>query len=356
MTSQVEKIQVCANIDYEVSIGVHWEEVLRTISARHEKVVLIAPPTIDQLFLLSAICKESSIALFLTPEGESQKDIDIVHKIWEFLGEIQADRTSAIVGMGGGATTDLAGFVAATWLRGIAWYALPTTLAGMVDAAVGGKTGINTASGKNLVGSFYSPRSVEIDLKFLETLSDRDFSAGLAEVIKCGFIRDATIIDDLEKSPTIKSARSIALELVTKSVQVKADVVSVDFTESRLREILNFGHTFGHAVEKHSQYKLRHGEAVAIGLHFAFVLSEKLLDLDAGLTTRLCSLLKSFQLPTTIAGKDYPWPSIVELMLSDKKTRNGSIRFIGLNGVESTEWLENVDQEILHEVYERIST
>jgi 3-dehydroquinate synthase len=356
MSTAVQKIQVCADINYSVNIGVQWKDALRAISARHEKIVLIAPPTIEKLLSLSEFCKESSIALFLTPEGESQKDIEVVQKIWGFLGEMHADRQCAIVGLGGGATTDLAGFVAATWLRGITWYAMPTTLAGMVDAAVGGKTGINTVAGKNLVGSFCSPKSVEIDLKFLETLPDRDFSAGLAEVIKCGFIRDATIIDDLEKGSTVKSAREIAFDLIAKSIQVKADVVSVDFTESRLREILNFGHTFGHAVEKHSQYRLRHGEAVSIGLHYAFVLSEKSLELDPGQTARLCSLLKGFLLPTTIERKDFPWSSMVELMLSDKKTRNGNIRFIGLSRIESIEWLEVVDHQTLYEAYERIST
>ena len=225
----------------------------------------------------------------------------------------------------------------------------------MVDASIGGKTGINVEQGKNLVGSFYSPRSVEIDVGFLDSLSDRDFSAGLAEIIKSGFIRDISILVLLENHLDVPSARSIVTELITKTAQVKADVVSQDFTESRLREILNYGHTFGHAIEKLSQYQLRHGEAVSIGLHFASLLSEDLLGLQESNTKRLLDLLNAYGLPSTFPKEKYPWPDLLRLMMSDKKTRDGSLRFIGLEDVAKVQWLEAVNPDQLQKIYGKIA-
>ncbi len=347
-------ISVTAEKTYMVNIGVDWQLAVKEIMSRHSTLVVIAPNDVVELYSLRDFCAQSHALLFISPEGELQKEFSLVGEIWDFLGRHQVDRSAGIIGIGGGATTDLAGFIAATWLRGISWYAVPTTLAGMVDAAIGGKTGINTDAGKNLVGSFYSPQSVEIDLGFLDSLPDRDFSAGLAEVIKSGFIRDMTIIDSLERNADLVSARNIAAELVSKSVQVKSDVVSIDFTESKAREILNFGHTFGHAVERYSDYSLRHGEAVSVGLHFAFLLSEQLLDLDPKHTGRLLALLHSFSLPTTLSQNDYPWPEMVKLMATDKKTRHGNLRFIGLNHDLEIVWIEKVDINVLRSVYERI--
>jgi len=353
MTAKI--ITVTAERNYQVDVGIDWQEAVEEIISNHSTVIVIAPAAVANLISLDTFCSQFGALLFITPDGELQKDFSVVENIWNFLGTHQVDRTAGIIGIGGGATTDLAGFIAATWLRGIAWYAVPTTLAGMVDAAIGGKTGINTGAGKNLVGSFYSPHSVEIDLKFLDSLPDRDFSAGLAEVIKAGFIRDMTIIDSLENGADLVSARNISAELIAKSVKVKSDVVSVDFTESKMREILNFGHTFGHAVERYSDYSLRHGEAVSIGLHFAFLLSEQLLALDSNETARLIRLLHSFTLPTSILKKDYPWAQMLKLMTTDKKTRQGNLRFIGLDHDLKVVWLENVDIDVLHAVYERIA-
>jgi len=353
MTTKI--ISVTAERNYHVNVGIDWQEAVQKIMSQHSTVVVIAPNDVVELFSLHSFFSQSDAHLFISPDGERQKDYSVVQKIWDFLGTLQVDRSAAIIGIGGGATTDLAGFIAATWLRGIAWYAVPTTLAGMVDAAIGGKTGINTSAGKNLVGSFYSPQSVEIDLKFLDSLPDRDFSAGLAEVIKSGFISDMSIIDSLENGADMVSARNISAELVAKSVQVKSDVVSVDFTESKIREILNFGHTFGHAVERHSNYTLRHGEAVSIGLHFAFLLSEQLLELDPKHTNRLLTLLHSFGLPATVHRIDFPWAQMLKLMTTDKKTRQGNLRFIGLGHDLKVVWLENVDTDVLRSVYERIA-
>jgi len=348
------KIPVHAEIDYDILVGDEWIRFLARTLSEHKKSMIIAPSIIAQSAELKKLCEDSETILFITPDGEDQKHIAVVERAWQMLGEKEFGRTDAIIGIGGGATTDFAGFVAATWLRGIAWYAIPTTLAGMVDAAVGGKTGINTAAGKNLVGSFYSPKAVCIDISWLDSLSDRDFSAGLAEVIKTGFIRDLSILELLEEVSGVREARTLSKKLVAKSVGVKAHVVSADFREGKLREILNFGHTFGHAIEKQADYSLRHGEAVSIGLHFAAVLSEASLTMDHSVTTRLLALLQKFNLPISISKQDFPWKDIYPLMVGDKKSRDGRIRFIGLNAAGEPAWIEDASAELLHHTYEKI--
>ena len=350
----MHKIEVKAEHLYSVTIGADWRQSLIQLRSLHHKVLIIAPQSLVSLVGLEDIAEELAATLFIVPEAEAQKEINNVNSIWEFLGEHEFGRKDAIVAIGGGATTDLGGFVAATWLRGIDWYAFPTSLAGMVDASVGGKTGINTKAGKNLVGSFYSPRSVVVDLSWLESLPDRDFSAGLAEVIKTGYIRDHSILELLKEVSSVENARRLAPGLIAKSVSVKAEVVSSDFKEGKLREILNFGHTFGHAIEKSSGYSLRHGEAVSIGLHFAALLSEELLDFPREETLELVHLLSKFSLPTSIARGDYSWDDLLSIMSGDKKSRSGKIRFVGLTEIGEPAWLESVEPELLRGVYERI--
>ena len=341
------EISVKAEREYQVAISTSWRDELETILARHEKVAIIAPKTIVDLFDIS------HEHLIIVPDGEAQKDIATVTFLWERFGDISLGRKDAVVGIGGGATTDLAGFAAASWLRGVDWYAIPTSLAAMVDASVGGKTGINTVHGKNLVGAFNSPARVIIDLAFLDSLSDRDFAAGLAEVIKTGFISDEIILDIIFGHSTIALARTVQEELIARSVAVKAKVVSNDFQESKLREILNFGHTFGHAVEKSSNYQLRHGEAVAIGLHFALRLSEVTSGFNPEFTERFLGLCHLLDLPTTYQGE---WPALLDLMRSDKKARGSQIRFIALAAIGEPVWLEGVNEALLKSVYERISS
>jgi 3-dehydroquinate synthase len=217
----------------------------------------------------------------------------------------------------------------------------------MVDAAIGGKTGINARSGKNLIGSFYSPAGVFIDLAFLNTLPKRDISAGMAEVIKCGFIADYKILnlaqdDDLDYE-----------QLISRSIKVKADVVSKDFKESKLREILNYGHTLGHAIEKNSGYKLRHGEAVSIGMVFAAELSRQLAGLsdDAVLLHR--ELLRNFDLPISYPSNKFK--PLLALLASDKKVKNSKLRFIGISKIGKPVWFDDVSPGTLSKVYERIA-
>lgn len=341
------EIQVASDRDYQISIGVDWRAECDAIRSRYSKVLIIAPAELKEMLSLS------DESVFYVPEGESQKDISIATQIWDELGRRQLGRADAIVGIGGGATTDLAGFVAATWLRGIDWYAIPTTLAAMVDASIGGKTGINTTAGKNLVGVFYSPNHVIINTSFLDSLSDRDYAAGLAEVIKTGLIADATILTRLQGLPSLTEVRNFSTELIEKSAQVKADVVSKDFKEGKLREVLNFGHTFGHAVEKSMNYQLRHGEAVSIGLVYALMLSEDLAGLDPLHTSNAIELLQRFGLPTTVTGLS--WEALLQLMWGDKKTRGSQLRFIGIEDISRPVWLETVTVEQARSIYERIS-
>ncbi len=348
----MDNIKVTSDIDYEVFVDSSWRGFIEGILETHKKVLVIAPTFVADRAQLKELCASSNRVLFITPDGEAQKDFATVERLWSILGEQEFGRTDAIVAVGGGATTDLAGFVAATWLRGIAWYAIPTTLAGMVDASVGGKTGINTLSGKNLVGSFYSPRAVCADMEWLVSLGDRDFSAGLAEVIKTGCIKDLSILDLLEGVSGIAEARTLSSELVSRSISVKAQVVSADFKESKFREILNFGHTFGHAIEKLSGYSLRHGESVAIGLHYAARLSEEVFGFSQ--TDRITQTLLKFELPISVGREEFSWPDLLSLMAGDKKSRDGRIRFIGLRALGEPDWIETASPELLFATYEKI--
>lgn len=352
----MKSVKVSAEIQYEVQIGTPWRQALSQAISSHDKALIIVPEFIENKFnLIEQFSSDPKTTVFVTPTGEDAKTIDVANQIWEELGKIDLGRKDCIIGFGGGSTTDLAGFVAASWLRGVKWYAVATTLAGMVDAAVGGKTGINTNAGKNLVGAFHSPQVVYIDPTLLETLSDRDFASGLAEVIKCGYIADPSILEDVRRHPSLQGARSIAEDLIKKSVQVKADVVSQDFMESGLREILNYGHTCAHAVEKLSGYTLRHGEAVAIGLVFASYLSEAALNLNPEVTTELIAILTAYGLPTRIDSSKYSWESISALMLGDKKSRSGVLRFVGVRELGEPDWVNGPDASILVSIYERMS-
>jgi 3-dehydroquinate synthase len=296
------------------------------------------------------------IHLMEIPDGEAGKEAKTLESLWDQLGAAGFTRSDLLVAIGGGATTDIAGFAAATWLRGIDWLAIPTTLAGMVDAAVGGKSGMNSAFGKNLVGAFHSPLEVLIDTKWLETLPDRDFAAGLAEVVKCGFIADREILTLLsgKSLSEIRSSKKLTEELILRSVKIKADVVGEDFREGFAREVLNYGHTLGHAVELHSKYALRHGEAVSIGLvfiaelaHLKGILSEELVALHRSLLYRL-------GLPTTYPGK--AWDELLPMLSLDKKARGKSLRFVAISGIGSALRLDDVSQSDLVKAYERVSS
>jgi 3-dehydroquinate synthase len=343
----MNSISIKAEHSYQILIDANFKTELKKIAKAHSKVLFLIPKDLATS-ILSGVNLPNNFIVAHLPSGEKQKSFKNFEKILSIAGQNNIGRTDAIIGVGGGATTDITGFVAATWLRGIDWYAIPTSLAGMVDAAIGGKTGINTNHGKNLVGAFHSPKKVIVDLDFLDSLSKPDVAAGMAEVIKCGFISDPKILKLL---PNYK--KNIA-ELVSRSIKVKAQVVSVDFKESKLREVLNYGHTLGHAIEKNEKFKMRHGEAVAIGLVFAAELSSMIVNLDQEIVAKHREILTKFELP--ISYRADAWPKLLKAMQGDKKSRNGQIRFIGLKAIGKPVWLDKVKEQDLKAAYARISS
>ncbi|KRF04595.1 3-dehydroquinate synthase [Arthrobacter sp. Soil782] len=290
------------------------------------------------------------------PDAEEGKHIQVAAFCWQVLGQNDFTRSDAIVAVGGGAVTDVAGFVAATWLRGVKVVHLPTTLLGMVDAAVGGKTGINTAEGKNLVGSFHPPAGVLADLDALQTLPANELITGMAEVVKCGFIADPRILELVESDPeAVKDPTSGAVrELVERSIAVKAAVVSEDLKESGRREFLNYGHTLGHAIELAERYSWRHGAAVSVGLVFAAELSRMVGRLDDSTADKHRSILETLGLPVTY--RRDRWATLLDGMRRDKKARGDLLRFVVLDDVARPAILEVPDTSLLFAAYQEIAS
>jgi 3-dehydroquinate synthase len=282
------------------------------------------------------------------PDAEEAKHHQVAAFCWQVLGQNDFTRTDAIISVGGGAITDVAGFVAATWLRGVRVIHIPTTLLGMVDAAVGGKTGINTAEGKNLVGAFWPPSAVLCEIGTLRTLPEHELLTGMAEVVKCGFIADPQILDIIEANPEKirNSQSSIVRDLIERAVRVKAEVVSEDLRESGRREILNYGHTLGHAIERAERYQWRHGAAVAVGMVYAAELALAAGYLDETIVDRTRAILKSLNLPVGYRGDR--WKELLETMRRDKKARGSLLRFIVLEELGKPRVYEVPDDSILY--------
>ena len=351
------EVLVSAERDYTVRITGDWRGDLSPIINKRSRVAIIFPATFASE-LPSFNLANTEVALIPVPDGEAGKSVRVVDHIWGELARHNFTRSDLLVAIGGGTVTDLAGFAAASWLRGIDWVAVPTTLAGMVDASVGGKTGINSPYGKNLIGAFHSPISVLIDPAWLRTLSDRDFAAGLAEVVKCGFIDDGEILNLIEGKSIadLRGNHALVNNLIERSITTKAKVVSNDFKESELREILNYGHTFGHAIERVSDYGIRHGEAVSIGMIFVAELAHLEGVLSEDLVRRHRQILSNLGLPTSlknVAGASN-WISLYAAMALDKKARGNSIRFVILKEIGECSRLEGVSEEQLKSAYERV--
>ena len=296
-----------------------------------------------------------AVHLVPLPDGEAAKDIAVVAGVWSRLAALRVTRADAIVGLGGGAATDAAGFAAATWLRGIRVVHVPTTLLGMVDAAVGGKTGINTEAGKNLVGAFHPPAGVLADTAVLATLPPREYASGLAEVIKAGFIADPVILDLVEAGPAAaaRPGGPHERELIERAVAVKAAVVSADLREAGRREMLNYGHTLGHAIERAESYRMRHGEAVAIGMVFAATVGQLAQRLDAATAARHAAVLRSVGLP--VRYRPGAWPQLRETMAVDKKTRAAGLRLVVLDGLARPGILAAPAEDLLARAYAEVS-
>ncbi|HEX7861983.1 MAG TPA: 3-dehydroquinate synthase [Verrucomicrobiae bacterium] len=275
------------------------------------------------------------------PAGERSKSLKVVEKCYAELAKHRLERKSFIIALGGGVVGDLAGFVAATYLRGIPFVQVPTTLLAQVDSSVGGKVGVNLPAGKNLVGAFHQPRHVLCDLATLDTLPDREFRAGLAEVIKYGIIYDAALFQKLETDlPKIVKRNEEALtEIVARSCEIKAEVVGQDETETGLRAILNFGHTIGHGLEAISRYgKYLHGEAISIGQVAAAVLSSRLTGLPQIDLERIRALFKRAGLPTTVRLNKLQRKQLFDAMRLDKKVSGGEIKFVLAHAIGKVEY------------------
>lgn len=288
--------------------------------------------------------------LLVLPPGEATKSAEVLGELWLQFRELNADRKSVVAAVGGGVVGDLAGFAAATYARGLPFFQVPTTLLSQVDSSVGGKTGINLPNAKNMVGAFWQPRGVLIDTEVLATLPPREFAAGLAEVVKYGVILDAEFFGWLEDNVEPINARNEAAlrHVIARSCRLKADVVEQDEREETgLRAVLNYGHTFCHALEAITGYgEFLHGEAVAIGMLCASRLAERLGRIDAEVTARQQALLAAFHLPTELPPIDHH--ELVALMRHDKKVESGQLRFVLPTRLGHVELVDDVgEQEVL---------
>nr|WP_069387660.1 3-dehydroquinate synthase [Cellulosimicrobium cellulans] len=360
-------MRVAGEHPYDVVVGRHLlGELPAMLGDRVRRVLVVHPAALAATAeVIHEDLKASGYDAYVAevPDAEEAKTAQVAAFLWGVLGQADFTRSDAVVTVGGGATTDLGGFVAATWLRGVRVVHVPTTLLAMVDAAVGGKTGINTAEGKNLVGAFHPPAGVLCDLAALESLGRWDFVAGLAEVVKTGFIADERILKLVEEHadalrewgvrPTTPETWAVVAELVERSVAVKARVVGEDLTEAGLREILNYGHTLGHAVELTERYQWRHGAAVSVGMVFAAELARLAGKLDDDVVERHRTILGSLGLPLTYRGDR--WERLLSAMRRDKKARGDLLRFVVLDGVGRPTRLEGPDPTLLAAAYAEIS-
>ena len=337
---------------YDVVVGTRLQAELPALLAGAERVALVHPPTLrDRAAAVTERLRAAAVAVLPleVPDGEAAKTLEVAGRCWDALGASGFTRTDAVVGLGGGATTDLAGWVAAAWLRGVRVVHLPTTLLGMVDAAVGGKAAIDVAAGKNLVGAFHPPAGVLCDLDTLATLPPADYRAGLAEVVKCGFIADPVVLELLERD----GAAAPAAELVERAVRVKAGIVSRDLRETGERAYLNYGHTLAHAIEKREHYRVRHGEAVAVGLAYAAAVGRGAGRLDDRTADRHRTVLAALGLPTTY-DRD-AWPELREAMRVDKKARGSVLRLVVLDGLARPAILADPAEELLRTAWAEVA-
>ncbi|MDO4937196.1 MAG: 3-dehydroquinate synthase [Sutterellaceae bacterium] len=320
---------------------------------RATRVLVVSNTTVAPLYAEKALqsirsaCPDLSVGLVELPDGECYKDLAHIEKILDGAVETGLDRKSLMVALGGGVVGDMCGFAASLWMRGIDFIQVPTTLLSQVDSSVGGKTGVNLAAGKNLIGAFHQPRSVLIDTDVLKTLPAREISAGIAEIIKYGFLGDADFVARLERDmPKLRAldAQTVG-EIVAHCCRMKAAVVREDEKENGVRAKLNLGHTFGHAIEKETGFDTwLHGEAVGAGTVMAALLSQKLGYLTDDEVCRIRNLVEASGLPTHIDGIDAQ--AAYRAMLGDKKSVGGQIRFIVMTAVGQCH-IEKVPEDVV---------
>jgi 3-dehydroquinate synthase len=354
------RIAVTGESPYDVVVGSRLlDELPSLIGAAAAQVLLVHSDSMTELATrveASLLAGDLDVVRCMVPDGEAAKTVDVAGGLWSLLGQRAFTRSDVVVSLGGGAVTDLAGFVAATWLRGVRVVHIPTTLLAMVDAAVGGKTGVNTSEGKNLVGAFYPPAGVLCDLTTLSTLPREDLASGMAEVVKAGFLRDPIILELIEadSAAALDPTGPVLPELIERAVRFKADVVGADLRERGGREVLNYGHTLAHAIEKVEHFTWRHGDAVSVGLVYAAELSRLAGRVDASLVQRHRDILGSLGLPTAYA-RDR-WPAVRDAMRVDKKARGDRLRFVVLDGLANPGLLEDPAETMLEEAFAQITS
>lgn len=373
MSELTARLEVPGRYEVVVGNGV-LGELLAMLGDPPTRAAVCAPTALPTLALPVVALLEVAgceVLRLNLPDGEGAKTAAVAVNAWEALGAAGFTRSDVVVTVGGGATTDMGGFIAATWLRGVRVVHIPTTLLAMVDAAVGGKTGMNTAAGKNLVGSFHEPAGVICDLDFLATLPEPEVVAGLAEVLKCGFIADPEILAIAERDPkALLDPHSTELrEVVERAIRVKVDVVTEDLRETGGkdghpgREALNYGHTFAHALEKATDYRMRHGDAVALGMVFVAEVARRSGHIDDALAARHAGVLEAVGLPTSFAHPRvrafelgaHPFEELLAAMRIDKKARGAQLRFVVLDALARPVTMTDPTVEDLLAAYQAVA-
>ena len=342
------------DVSYDIFIG---ENVLDMVVSEAEgnRFAIITDRNVEALYgkTLLKMMNDAGMktCVISIPPGEKSKEFESLARIHSELIQKGMDRGSAIIALGGGVVGDLAGFAASTFMRGIPYYQVPTTLLAMVDSSVGGKTGINLPEGKNLVGSFHQPRKVFIGVDTLDSLPEKEFNNGMMELIKSGLIRDETLVHLAENSisDVKKRNRKVMKKLIFRAVKVKTKIIEADEKESGIRMLLNYGHTFGHAYEMLSGFKMSHGEAVAAGMEKAAMLAHRLGRLSKEELEKHDALIRHF---IRVKLPDYSADEVIAVMKTDKKARQGKIRFVLLKRIGEAYVEENIPEGVLREVLE----
>ena len=360
-----DRITVAGDEPYDVIVRAGaLAEIERTVPDDVRRVALVHQAAVAGVVdtIEAALSHRIETVRIEVPDGEAAKSAAVAIGAWDTLAVHGFTRSDLVIAVGGGAVTDVAGFIAATWLRGVRVVHVPTTLLAMVDAAVGGKTGININAGKNLVGAFHTPLAVLCDVSTLASMPPADYAAGLAEVVKAGFIADPVILTLIESDPAgaVTPSGPHTAELVVRAIAVKAAVVGADLRERAAvgpgglgREILNYGHTLAHAIEKRENYQWRHGDAVAVGLVFAAALANNAGCLDIETAARHRVVLDSLGLPTSYPAE--AWPQLRAAMSLDKKTRGRTLRFVVLEGLGRAKILSDPATELLEKAYAEVA-
>jgi len=336
-------------VDLRKSVDDSYDVTIGELASQHfKKACIVTNPTVSGLHLEYLKSKITADELFIAtiPDGEEYKNMATIEQILSACFDGRLDRSSYLIAFGGGVVGDMTGFAASIYERGCNFIQIPTTVLSAVDASVGGKTGVNNKYGKNLVGAFYQPKGVFIDPYFFDTLPDREFAAGIAEVVKMAVMFDFEFFKFLENNE-LKSKENL-LKAVAKSVELKAFVVAQDEKEHGVRAVLNYGHTFAHVVESQTNYTgYLHGEAVAIGMVMANTLAVKLGKMSEEEAVRVKNLLEKYSLPTSYTIKDTE--DFYDKFFLDKKTKEGSIKFIIPNGIGSHEIIKDTPKNIVME-------